>query len=183
MVTAMLPSAGTARSTGSLISREPVGITADGDPPNFRTRSLSAMTAGPPARNPTWAAPMRSGRVPWALLSRTRSSVAPRLTRPFIRSVMLLNATPSAGAGATVQVPTQCCAITACLPLLFACFVQRLPVERNAMSGPVVRRERIALGDADRLLDVTIQAKAVHLEIRSVRHRGEQVHRQVVRTV
>src|SRR5712692_1539519 len=39
---------------------------------------------------------------------RTRSLAPPRLTRGIIRSVWLLNAAPSAGAGAAVQVPTQC---------------------------------------------------------------------------
>jgi hypothetical protein len=44
---------------------------------------------------------MVSGRVPCAFDSLTRRILPPRLTRPFIRSVMLLNATLSAGAGAT----------------------------------------------------------------------------------
>src|SRR5580765_1274567 len=39
---------------------------------------------------------------------RTRSPLPPILTRGIIRSVWLLNAAPSAGAGAAVQVPTQC---------------------------------------------------------------------------
>src|SRR5713226_2551186 len=39
---------------------------------------------------------------------RTRSPLPPILTRGIIRSVWLLKATPSAGAGAAVQVPTQC---------------------------------------------------------------------------
>src|SRR5215475_7414741 len=40
---------------------------------------------------------------------RTRSRSPPRLMRGFMRSVWLLNpTTPSAGAGAAAQVPTQC---------------------------------------------------------------------------
>jgi len=39
---------------------------------------------------------------------RTRSLLLPILTRGIIRSVWLLKAAPSAGAGAAVQVPTQC---------------------------------------------------------------------------
>src|SRR5262249_59546314 len=37
-----------------------------------------------------------------------RTRLPPRLTRGIIRSVWLLKAAPSAGAGAAVQVPTQC---------------------------------------------------------------------------
>src|SRR5262249_62295417 len=39
---------------------------------------------------------------------RTRSRVPPMLTRGIIRSVWFAKAAPSAGAGAAVQVPTQC---------------------------------------------------------------------------
>ena len=39
---------------------------------------------------------------------RTRSRPPPMLTRGVIRSVWLAKAAPSAGAGAAVQVPTQC---------------------------------------------------------------------------
>src|SRR5881628_2917736 len=39
---------------------------------------------------------------------RTRSTRPPMLTRGIIRSVWLLKAAPSPGAGAAVQVPTQC---------------------------------------------------------------------------
>src|SRR5262245_66092853 len=38
----------------------------------------------------------------------TRSALPPMLTRGIMRSVWLANAAPSAGAGAAVQVPTQC---------------------------------------------------------------------------
>src|SRR5678815_4908337 len=39
---------------------------------------------------------------------RTRSRLPPMLTRGIIRSVWLLKAAPSAGAGVAVQVPIQC---------------------------------------------------------------------------
>src|SRR5262249_24446838 len=70
--------------------------------------SESGPTAGPELRKPTHAAPIASGRLPQALEMRTRSRLPPRLTRGIIRSVWLLKAAPSAGAGAAVQVPTQC---------------------------------------------------------------------------
>src|SRR6185503_9888853 len=57
---------------------------------------------------PIRAAPIGSGRAPYALENRTRSVSPPMLMRAFIRSVWLANAAPSAGAGAAVQVPTQC---------------------------------------------------------------------------
>src|SRR5207249_3841217 len=64
-------------------------------------------TAGP-LRRPTQAAPITKGRVPYAFEIRTRSALPPMLTRGIMRSVWLANAAPSAGAGAAVQVPTQC---------------------------------------------------------------------------
>jgi hypothetical protein len=46
--------------------------------------------------------------VPQAFEMRRRTLLPPILTRGIIRSVWLLKAAPSAGAGAAVQVPTQC---------------------------------------------------------------------------
>src|SRR6185436_19742403 len=53
---------------------------------------------------------------------RTRSLLPPILTRGIIRSVWLLKAAPSAGAGAAVQVPTQCV-----LSLMSSCRMLHLP--------------------------------------------------------
>src|SRR5277367_1629784 len=85
---------------------------------------------------------MPSGRVPCAFDSRTRRILPPRLTRPFIRSVILLKATPSAGAGATVQVPTQCCAMVYVPLLLFVADGVFLPNERRDRAGRTAARYR-----------------------------------------
>ena len=79
------------------------GFTTERDPP-----AGAGTTAGPALRRPTQAAPIANGRVPYAFEMRTRSALPPMLTRGIMRSVWLANAAPSAGAGAAVQVPTQC---------------------------------------------------------------------------
>src|SRR5262245_18684475 len=107
-LTARSDSGGAARSTGSLTISAPAAIVAAGSPPNVSRRFEPGTTAGPSLRKPTNAAPIASGRTPYALEMRTRTRLPPRLTRGIIRSVWLLNAAPSAGAGAAVQVPTQC---------------------------------------------------------------------------
>src|SRR5437868_7774821 len=86
----------------------PAAIVARGSPPKVSRRFEPGTSAGPEARRPTAAAPMASGRVPPAFEMRTRRLPPPRLTRGIIRSVWLLKAAPSAGAGAAVHVPTQC---------------------------------------------------------------------------
>ena len=102
------PSGGSGSATGSLTSSAPAAIVAVSAPPKVSRRSEPGTMSGPPARSPTRAAPTASGRLPCALDRRTRRVSPPMLARTFIRSVWLLNATPSAGAGAVVQVPTQC---------------------------------------------------------------------------
>src|SRR5262249_22381933 len=84
------------------------GVARAGAPPNVSRGFERGTTAGPSLRKPTNAAPIASGRTPYALEMRTRTRLPPRLTRGIIRSVWLLNAAPSAGAGAAVHVPTQC---------------------------------------------------------------------------
>src|SRR5262249_59111209 len=79
-------------------------------------RSGPGTTAGPLLRTPMHAAPTASGRTPYAFEMRTRSVLPPTLTRGIIRSVWLAKAAPSAGAGAAVQVPTQCMAFLTARP-------------------------------------------------------------------
>src|SRR2546425_11905485 len=104
----MSDSGAAASSTGSPTTSAPAAIVALRSPPKVSRRFEPGTSAGPELRRPTAAAPMASGRVPYALEMRTRSRLPPRLTRGIIRSVWLLKAAPSAGAGAVVQVPTQC---------------------------------------------------------------------------
>src|SRR2546425_12298279 len=103
----MSDSGATASSTGSLTTSAPAAIVALVSPPKVSRRFEPGTSAGPELRRPTQAAPIASGRVPQAFEMRTRSRLPPRLTRGIIRSVWLLKAAPSAGAGAAVQVPTQ----------------------------------------------------------------------------
>src|SRR5262245_61680213 len=97
-----------ASSTGSLTTSAPTAIVAPASPPNVILRLEPGTTVGPALRKPTEAAPITNGRVPYAFEIRTRSVLPPMLTRGIMRSVWLANAAPSAGAGAAVQVPTQC---------------------------------------------------------------------------
>ena len=83
-------------------------MVAPGSPPKVSRRFESGTSAGPALRSPTHAAPIASGRMPQAFEMRTRNRRPPMLTRGIMRSVWLLKAAPSAGAGAAVQVPTQC---------------------------------------------------------------------------
>src|SRR2546426_6264888 len=103
----MSDSGATASSTGSPTTSAPAAIAALRSPPKVSRRFEPGTSAGPELRRPTQAAPIASGRVPQAFEMRTRSRLPPRLTRGIIRSVWLLKAAPSAGAGAAVQVPTQ----------------------------------------------------------------------------
>ncbi len=104
----MSVSGATCSFTGSLTSSAPAAIVAVRSPPNVSTRSVSGSTAAWLVRTPICAAPMASGRVPYAFDSRTRSVSPPMLMRAVMRNVWLLSAAPSAGAGAVAQVPTQC---------------------------------------------------------------------------
>src|SRR5438445_11718964 len=104
----MSDSGATASSTGSLTTSAPAAIVALRSPPKVSRRFEPGTSAGPELRRPTQAAPIVSGRVPQAFEMRTRSRLPPILTRGIIRSVWLLKAAPSAGAGAAVQVPIQC---------------------------------------------------------------------------
>src|SRR5262249_58127233 len=88
--------------------KAPAAIVALGSPPKVTRRLEPATTAGPPRRTPMRAAPIDSGRVPYAFEIRTRSTLPPRLTRGIILNVWFAKAAPSPGAGAAVQVPTQC---------------------------------------------------------------------------
>src|SRR5262249_16698183 len=97
-----------ASSTGSLTTSAPTAIVAPASPPNVSLRLEPGTTAGPALRKPTQAAPITNGRVPHAFEIRTRSALPPMLTRRIMPSVSVANAGPSAGAGAAVQVPTQC---------------------------------------------------------------------------
>src|SRR2546426_10997742 len=103
----MSDSGATASSTGSPTTSAPAAIAALRSPPKVSRRFEPGTSAGPELRRPTQAAPIASGRVPQAFEMRTRSGLPPILTRGIIRSVWLLKAAPSAGAGAAVQVPTQ----------------------------------------------------------------------------
>src|SRR2546425_11601633 len=103
----MSDSGATASSTGSLTTSAPAAIVALVSPPKVSRRFEPGSAPGPAVRGPTVAAPITSGRVPQAFEMRTRSRLPPILTRGIIRSVWLLKAAPSAGAGAAVQVPTQ----------------------------------------------------------------------------
>src|SRR6185436_3389770 len=102
------PRGGRGNETGSLTRSDPAAIVALSAPAKVSLRSEPGTMPGPAFRSAIRAAPTESLRPPWALDRRTRSVSPPRLARTFIRKVWLLNATPSAGAGAVVQVPTQC---------------------------------------------------------------------------
>src|SRR5204862_7466323 len=91
-----------------LATGAPAASVARRSPPKVGRRFEPGTIAGPELRSPTHAAPIASGRLPCAFEMRTRSRLPPMLTRGIIRSVWLLKATLSAGAGAAVQVPTQC---------------------------------------------------------------------------
>src|SRR5437773_4132302 len=106
-LTARSASGANGNSTGSLRMSAPAAIVALRSPPKVSRRFEPGTSAGPELRRPTQAAPIASGRVPQAFEMRTRSRLPPILTRGIIRSVWLLKAAPSAGAGAAVQVPTQ----------------------------------------------------------------------------
>src|SRR2546426_11739063 len=58
---------------------------------------------------------------------RTRSARPPMLTRGIIRSVWLLKAAPSPGAGAAVQVPTQCMVFVAIDASLSGAILRGIP--------------------------------------------------------
>src|SRR2546428_3663316 len=108
MLTARSDNGAHASSKGSMPTSAPAANVALVSPPKVSWRLEAGTSAGPVLRRPTHAVPIASGRMPQAFEMRTRSRLPPRLTRGIIRSVWLLKAAPSAGAGAVVQVPTQC---------------------------------------------------------------------------
>src|SRR5262245_9336887 len=107
-LTARSDNGANASSRGSLTTSAPNAIVAPAAPPNGIRRQEPGITVGPALRRATQPAPILNGRVPYAFEMRTRSALPPMLTRGIMRSVWLANAAPSAGAGAAVQVPTQC---------------------------------------------------------------------------
>src|SRR5438876_2654043 len=139
-LTARSDSGANASSTGSLTTSAPAAIVALRSPPKVSRRFEPGTSAGPELRRPTQAAPIASGRVPQAFEMRTRSVLPPMLTRGIIRSVWLLKAAPSAGAGAAVQVPTQC----ALSVMVFAPSGKRLP---GLQLYILVRRRPRVVGD------------------------------------
>src|ERR1019366_9005712 len=108
MLTARSSSAATVSDTGSLITKDPVGILTEPEPLKLTILSVSGLIPAPAARFATWVAPMTRSPVPAAFDNRTRIVSPPMLTRGNMRIVGLLSATPSAGAGVAVHVPTQC---------------------------------------------------------------------------
>src|SRR5262245_38929000 len=126
-----------ASSTGSLTTSAPTAIVAPASPPNVILRLEPGTSAGPALRRPTQAAPIANGRVPYAFEMRTRSTLPPMLTRGIMRSVWLANAAPSAGAGAAVQVPTQCASSFMMSPYIVRAFpiACAWPTSRCAISG------------------------------------------------
>src|ERR1700722_3528848 len=107
MLTERSSSGATISDTGSLITNDPVGILTDPAPLNVTIRSVLGWIAAPAARFATWVAPMTKSPVPAAFDSRMRIVSPPMLTRGNMRIVGPLSATPSAGAGVALQVPTQ----------------------------------------------------------------------------
>src|SRR5205814_6541062 len=75
---------------------------------------------------------------------RTRSLPPPMLTRGIIRSVWLLKAAPSAGAGAAVQVPIQCVSSLMTRPFPSVCSSRPRLVDGRAIiladHDPALRR-------------------------------------------
>src|SRR5665213_1089892 len=144
MLTARSSSGATVSETGSLITKDPVGILTEPEPLNVTTRSVSGFIPAPAPRFATWAAPMTRSPVPAALDSRTRIISPPMLMRGNMRIVGLLSATPSAGAGVAVHVPTQCV-----MPLPPRCQTRRrtlgwrqVPwVDGRAHKAPIIARQ------------------------------------------
>src|SRR5438093_3732188 len=77
---------------------------------------------------------------------RTRSTRPPMLTRGIIRSVWLLKAAPSPGAGAAVQVPTQCMVFVAIDASLSGAMLRGIPVREVRHGGVPDAHPRRAAG-------------------------------------
>src|SRR2546425_6777421 len=156
MLTARSDNGANPSSTGSLTTSARAAIVALVPRPKVSWRLEAGTSAGPVLRRPTHAEPIASGRMPQAFEMRTRSLLPPILTRGIIRSVWLLKAAPSAGAGAAVQVPTQCVsslmAFDASCSLLSTArprlhppgLFRRMRPGLQVVGGHVVRQNRIA---------------------------------------
>src|SRR5215471_21636618 len=60
--------------------------------------------------------------------------------------------------------------------------LETLPVEFDPMAGSV-GRHGLAVPDLERMSDEAIESEAVDLQVRRVRHRGQEVHVEIVDAV
>src|SRR5689334_9599735 len=160
-LTARSDSGATSTSTASLTITAPAAIVALLSPPKVSRRLEPGTTAGPALRRPTHAAPIASGRTPQAFEIRTRIRLPPRLTRGIMRSVWLLNAAPSAEAGAAVQVPIQC--------MLSVMASPRGVYDERKLSGP-----RVSQRNPRRRFHAVRGRAVVHRGAGVARRRGRQ---------